>query len=185
MFGLTQLRSVSLTTTHRKPPFNTRDLFVEYLVVAGGGGGGGLAGGGGGAGGYRTASVFLVKGGLANTVTIGAGGSAGVGDSSPAQVGTAGVSSVFSSITASGGGGGSSYNSSPTTGGSGGGGGGDGAGIVAGAAGNTPSTSPSQGNNGGNGDFTVNNRISGGGGVATAVGVNGLSATPLNLHPFY
>ena len=74
---------------------------VEYLIVGGGGGGAsGFYGGGGGAGGYRTNTSFSVTAtGL--TVTVGAGGA------TPGTANTnasAGVASVFSSITSAGGG---------------------------------------------------------------------------------
>ena len=73
---------------------------VEYLLIAGGGAGshgaGGIAAGGGGAGGYKTDASFAVTGGVALTVTIGAGGTGGT---SGTPLGTNGVNSVFSSVT--------------------------------------------------------------------------------------
>lgn len=53
---------------------------VEYLVIAGGGGGGGASGGGGGAGGLLSGSLSI-NSATRYTVTIGAGGTRGVGRS--------------------------------------------------------------------------------------------------------
>jgi hypothetical protein len=150
-------------------------LSCDVLVVAGGGGGGGpisylTAAGGGGAGGYRSTTGLSVAA-SANTVTVGAGGAGAAGTAYPGATGTNGNNSVFSSITSTGGGGGAGYSTSPNTGGSGGGGGAYGG---SGAA-SSPVTSPVQGFAGGN-SFNSATTSSGGGG-ATAVGVNGSSAT--------
>ena len=105
---------------------------VEYLVVAGGGGGDYASapatyhgGAGGGAGGYRASGCFTpsptrgsavpVVGGAAYTITVGAGGAAGI----------KGVNSVFNyagcaTITSTGGGGANEPNPNKA-GGSGGG----------------------------------------------------------------
>ena len=153
-------------------------LSVDYLVVAGGGGGGNLTGGGGGGGGMRTASAFSTSSGVGLTVTVGAGGAAGVSYNN----GTIGADSVFSTITSTGGGGGKGYNNSggPTDGGTGGGGSGRITGV--GGTGNTPSTSPSQGASGGS-SFDVGNVYyagggGGGGGASGSVGSNGGSVSP-------
>jgi len=169
---------------------------VAYMVVAGGGTGGdggtGEGGGGGGAGGFRegttapivpyTASPLVAATGITVTatgypITIGAGGTPGVGGGSPAPapVGTNGNPSTFSCITSAGGGlgtGGGAHSGMGGTGGSGGGGNarcGPGTpGNRTGQAGNTPPVSPPQGNTGGNGCGTP--ARGGGGGGATAVG---------------
>ena len=169
---------------------------VAYMVVAGGGTGGdggtGEGGGGGGAGGFRegttapivpyTASPIVAATGITVTatgypITIGAGGTPGVGGGSPAPapVGTNGNPSTFSCITSAGGGlgtGGGAHSGMGGTGGSGGGGNarcGPGTpGNRTGQAGNTPPVSPPQGNTGGNGCGTP--ARGGGGGGATAVG---------------
>jgi hypothetical protein len=161
----------------------TADLAnVEYVVVAGGGGGGGDLGGGGGAGGYRSSVVgessgggtsaetrLSLSAGVAQTVTVGAGGVAGT----PSTRGGLGVNSVFGSITSTGGGGGGKYDagggllSNGTSGGSGGGGGlGDTGSTANGGAGTT-----NQGFAGGNGR-TFSPFNSGGGGGAGSTGGN-------------
>jgi hypothetical protein len=94
---------------------------IELLVVAGGGGGGGTqetpAGGGGGAGGLIYRPSLSVTPGTSYTVTVGAGGTGGIGRA----VGGSGGNSVFDTITAIGGGGGGFFSGLSTTGGSGGG----------------------------------------------------------------
>ena len=165
---------------------------VAYMVVAGGGTGGdggtGEGGGGGGAGGFRegttapivpyTASPLVAATGITVTatgypITIGAGGTPGVGGGSPAPapVGTNGNPSTFSCITSAGGGlgtGGGAHSGMGGTGGSGGGGNarcGPGTpGNRTGQAGNTPPVSPPQGNTGGNGCGTPARGGGGGGG---------------------
>ena len=113
MFGLSFLRSVRGTTTHRKSPYLI-PFKVEYLVIAGGGGATFNSAGGGGAGGLRstvTASggtpgtveaALILPMGNNYTVTVGAGGAGG-----PYSMGVGGNggASVFSSITTVGGGG--------------------------------------------------------------------------------
>jgi len=184
---------------------------IEYLVIAGGGGSaGGLpsyqAGGAGGAGGYRTNKTGQTSGGGASaeptliapkssnlTVTVGAGGTAGVtatGSSNDATNGQTGNNSVFSYITCLGGGGGSEYYSRANRGtnpanssmrnqaglvGSGGGGSwSEGAVGVDAGVGRT-----GQGFNGGIGQGSVggSNIAGGGGGGAGAVGGNGAVGT--------
>jgi hypothetical protein len=73
---------------------------VEYLVVAGGGGGAGASGGGGGAGGLLSGSL-RVESRTVYRITIGAGGTGGVGRSSFA---TSGSNSVGFGVTSIGGG---------------------------------------------------------------------------------
>lgn len=112
---------------------------VEYLVVGGGGGGGaGHAGGGGGAGAVITGSGVTVAAGEALAVSIGAGGSGGVQDSTPQLAATKGGATSLSpgplsgatlpTVTAAGGGSGASGDPvgvAATSGGSGGGGAGE------------------------------------------------------------
>jgi hypothetical protein len=99
---------------------------VEYLVVAGGGGGAGASGGGGGAGGLLSGSLTVASR-TVYTITIGAGGTRGVGRSIYA---TSGSNSVGFDVTAIGGGRGGADDScgslyvgcyTPGNGGSGGG----------------------------------------------------------------
>jgi hypothetical protein len=164
---------------------------AEYLVIAGGGGGGtGQApstignGGGGGAGGYRSSvtgessggggsaeSALTLNSGTAYTVTVGAGGTRGIADTS---IATSGNDSVFGSITSTGGGRGGSYNGSPATSGSGGSGGGGAYGSNSGGAGTS-----GQGYAGGTsyspGDYYVGGGGGGAGAVGTSPGANQLA----------
>jgi hypothetical protein len=141
--------------------------WVEYLVVAGGGGGGSNAGGGGGAGGLLTGIVTVVAG-TSYSVTVGAGG-AGV---TVNNVGNAGVSSVFGSISATGGGRGGGFGGVATSGGSGGGGGG-GNGEVFVAQGIT-----GQGNTGTIGQSSASPYVGGGGGGAGTVATAFVGTAP-------
>lgn len=117
-----------VTTTANSINVVTSSLFNADVTVVGGGGAGGAVdnqgtgvntmGGGGGAGAYRDFNNFTLGTGTNFTVTIGAGGTTGVGSNS-----------IFSTITAAGGGSGRNQfgattgngNSSSTAGGSGGG----------------------------------------------------------------
>ena len=132
--------------------------WVEYLVVAGGGGGGSNAGGGGGAGGLLT-GIVTVAAGTSYSVTVGGGG-AGV---TVNNVGNAGVSSVFGSISATGGGRGGGYGGVATSGGSGGGGGGGNSEVFV-AQGIT-----GQGNTGSAGQPSTSPYVGGGGGGAGTI----------------
>lgn len=154
---------------------------VNFLVIAGGGGGGGGGdggsdggGGGGGSGGYRT-SVGTSGGGavaesslslataVAYSITVGTGGSAGVGGS-PATSGGNGGNSVFSTITSSGGGGGGYNAVSGINGGSGGGAGGS----------NVSNGGTGTANQGRNGGTMTTNKVGGrGGGGASVAATNG------------
>jgi hypothetical protein len=151
----------------------TQSISADILVVAGGGGGGAYGGGGGGAGGYRLISSQSLTNATAYTCTVGAGGAAGVYNSSQA---VNGVNSSISgtgltTITASGGGYGGSYPTGTQAGGSGGSGGGSW--QTTGGAGNSGSYSPVEGFAGGNGAAGGGyNETSGGGGGAGAVGQN-------------
>ena len=145
---------------------------VEYMVVAGGGG---AASGGAGAGGYRTSASFAVTAGVSITVTVGAGGTGGGSNSGG---GTAGSTSTFSTINASGGGkGGTDTANNATTGGSGGGGGASN-GATTGASGNSGGYSPVEGfAGGGNASFQGSPYPAGGGGGSTAAGSNATGAS--------
>jgi hypothetical protein len=145
-------------------------LTCDVLVVAGGGGGGGTSGNGGGGGAaggvvyHASRSVSAMA-----TVTIGAGGT-GISNAS----GTAGVNSVFDTITANGGGFGAVTSTNGGTGGSGGGAGGNGS-PTGGVA--------NQGNSGGGTGYGFNGGAgsgngAGGGGGASAVGQFGGQVTP-------
>ena len=163
---------------------------VEYLVIAGGGSGGGQHGGGGGAGGYRTATGFIVSEG-ANTVTVGAGGAAVSGASSP-NTGANGSNSVFSTITSIGGGAGQGWSqgngATGNTGGSGGGASLNGAGGAgtsgqgnAGGSSTSSSTFPNGGGGGGGagsvGGTSINLSRAGNGGSGLASSISGTSVT--------
>ena len=157
-------------------PFNKEGIGIDFLVIAGGGGSGGESAGGsnggsgGGAGGYRTSagtsgggasaeSQFVASTGIAYTVTVGAGGTAGSAVSQ-SYAGN-GNNSVFASITSIGGGGGICDGPLGASGGSGSGGGGA-----------TPGTggagTANQGYAGGNGSTSA----TGGGGGAGSAGSN-------------
>jgi hypothetical protein len=152
-------------------------LTADVLVVAGGGGGGAYGGGGGGAGGFRAlTSQSLTT--TAYTCTIGAGGAAGVYNSSQAVngVNSSFSGSGFSTITADGGGYAGAYPTGTYAGGTGGSGGGSWA--TTGAAGNSGSYSPVEGYAGGNGAAGGSyNETSGGGGGAGGVGGNATSVS--------
>ncbi len=165
-------------------------LTADYLVVAGGGGAAGGSpgnngGGGGGAGGVRCTVGATGGGGslesplslsaTAYTVTVGAGGTAGIANSTKAGKGG---DSVFGSITSTGGGFGS-WTIDTTTernGGSGGGGNGqrDGNPVTGGSG------TANQGYKGGNGGPATGNYTGGGGGGANALGGNGSSTVAGN-----
>jgi hypothetical protein len=136
---------------------------VTYAVQGGGGGSGGGYpfgwAGGGGAGGIYRSGTMPVSSGSTYSVTIGGGGSAGsVSSPSSSTSATAGTSSVFHSITATGGGAG--QNATPARGGnnadySGGGAGGNsysGSGG-AGSAGNGSPQGSTDGGPGGSGTY--------------------------------
>ena len=147
---------------------------AEYLVIAGGGGGGANIGGGGGAGGYRTATGFSLNGGTAYTVTVGAGGSAGVTGGSAFQGGN-GSNSVFSTITSTGGGGGGYATAAGAINGTAGGsGGGAGSLIDTGVNDATGGAGTSgQGFRGGNVTNSARGAAGGGGSSATGGDVTG------------
>jgi hypothetical protein len=149
-------------------------LTVDYLVVAGGGGGGSRHAGGGGAGGYRTSIGGSALSLSANTfyqTLVGAGGIGASNNLSFTNNGTAGINSVFSTITATGGGKGGGNNDVATNGGAGGsGGGGQYGGSGGSGAGGT------EGNNGGSGSASASSYGGGGGGGAGGPGSNGSSS---------
>lgn len=141
---------------------------VDYLVVAGGAGGGANVGGGGGAGGLRTGTISTISRGTVYTITVGAGGVAGV-TSGTLQGGTGG-DSVFSTITSTGGGGGGYATSAGAINGTAGGSGGGGGSLIDTAASTASggAGTSGQGNRGGN--VTSSARGSGGGGGSSAAG---------------
>ena len=155
----------------------SRDVTVEYLLVAGGGDNGENGGGGGGAGGLLTGSTTLT-GGQTYNIVIGQRGTwaAGTYNSSFAQT-YSGTNSTFDGLTAvGGGGGGSRYGNAPYTsttpanGGSGGGHGGSDSTNFA-----TGQGTAGQGNNGGSQTGTTTNSMAGGGGGAGSAGANATS----------
>ena len=162
----------------------TRNLTVDYLVVAGGGGGG-RYGGGGGAGGYRTTVGTSGGGGASEsplsltantsyTVTVGSGGAGWVGDAQSGGNAGSGTNSVFGSITSTGGGGGGNYgNPSYSVGLAGGSSGGGGA--LNGSPNPIASGSPvaNQGYIGGTGGYQYTTNAAGGGGGAGGAGAAG------------
>jgi len=145
-----------------------QSLTCDVLQVAGGGAGGisSAAGGGGGAGGVSYLATQSVS--TAQTVTVGAGGTRGIGASGTytyATQPTNGSNSQFGSLTAAvGGGQGQGFAISGNTNGGSGGGGYGGSGVGG-------SGTSGQGNAGGNGSTGAPYR-GGGGGGAGAVGGN-------------
>ena len=163
---------------------------VDFLIVAGGGGLGradsGWYGGGGGGGGFRTSissdgngggqsadNALSLSTGVAYTVTVGAGGSGGVGGTTKGTTG--GDSSIsgsgISTITSKGGGGGGAYDATGAglDGGSGGGAGGNDQLNSGGAALTSPTTMGYAG-----GDHPAGSGTSGaGGGGAGSAGQDG------------
>ena len=152
----------------------SRNLTVDYLVVAGGGGSAAPSNNdtsaGGGAGGVRCTVGATGGGGslesplslIANTsytVTVGAGGTGGV---SGGDNGVSGSNSVFSTITSTGGGY-SAFRAAGVTGGSGSGANGQGVNTAG-------SGTANQGYAGGTGTFNGSTGTSGGGGGAGQVG---------------
>jgi hypothetical protein len=150
-------------------------MLVDYLVVGGGGGGGGFYAGGGGGGGVLRGSLNLL--GTGYSVTVGAGGAAGMNRA----YGTNGGSSSAFGLTALGGGAGGYYDASGKggsgngtagkSGASGGGGGGsdiaNGSNSFVGGSGGAAT----QGNSGGQGASDYN--AGGGGGGAGSAGSAG------------
>jgi hypothetical protein len=136
-------------------------LTADCLVIAGGASGGNGGGGAGGLLAYTSQSLTAIN----YTVTVGAGGAAGLVSGN----GVNGNNSQFGSLTAATGGGKGAYTGAAAVGGSGGGGASGGAGgTAAGAAGTS-----GQGSAGGTGASGGTNSGGGGGGGATAVGGNG------------
>ena len=180
----------------------TTALNIDFLVVAGGGGTGGYAwsgttyyNGGGGGGGFRS-STDGRGGGLASdatleaafatnyTVTVGAGGAAGSGQTSS---GSTGADSVFATITSKGGGGGGASSGNGLDGGSGGGAGShhsNGSSGTGGAALTSPVVHGFRGGNtvGGNSSpGTAGGGGAGGQGVDHTSGQNGTNGGPAKV----
>lgn len=153
-------------------------LTVDYLVVAGGGGGGkngtttGRAGGGG-AGGFKSASSVSVLSSQVLTLTIGAGGTAGLSNANSGSNSTITGTSGWTTVTSTGGGGGGVGTNSPDYRNGAAGGSGGGAANYNGA-GTAGAASPSgEGNAGGGALEAAPAYGAGGGGGAGAVGVTG------------
>jgi hypothetical protein len=142
---------------------------VEYLVVAGGGGGGANIGGGGGAGGLLAGTGLAVPGSTSITVTVGAGGAAGVTTGAGFQGGT-GSNSVFSTITSSGGGGGGYATSAGAINGTAGGSGGGAGSLIDTAVNDATGGTGIAGQGFRGGNVTNSARGAGGGGGASAAG---------------
>jgi hypothetical protein len=187
-----------------------KPLEVDYLVVGGGGGSGGrfpapspsVSGGGtggGGGGGMRSGTIELTTGSY--PITVGSGGSRGVGPSVTQIRGSSGSPSFAFSITSTGGGGGGGFYWTPNPGlgppstlcagrpgGSGGGGGSSFPGTVPayptgflGGSGNTPPTTPPQGNPGGGSPGLVGSGGGGAGGSGSAFGLAGIGRTDIRF----
>lgn len=128
---------------------------VEYLIVAGGASGGGHYGGGGGAGGVLSSTTTVSPGPY--SVSVGGGGPASTGYTTPNALGKNGGNSSFGAITATGGGGGAArgWPGAASPGGSGGGAtqlanpGTGGSGIPGQGFPGSPSGSPNEGSGGG------------------------------------
>lgn len=166
-------------------------LFCIVEVRGGGGGGGGAAGfhggaaGGGGQGGYARERFSAATIGSSQTVTIGAGGTAG--NTSPTNGGTGGTTSLGSLISATGGAGGIAGGSGSTLklGGAGGSGSGGDINLTGQAGFNSVSTAADANSSGGNGGGegggrggsasagTAGSNGGGGGGASGNVGVAG------------
>lgn len=160
---------------------------VDFLVVAGGGGGGGTTSdgpGGGGAGGLRTSygsssgggqsaeTISTIAMGTNYTVTVGSGGSGGVGRSPGAD----GGDSIFNNITSTGGGGGGTSEGTVAedTGRTGGSAGGSGTGLSATTRPSAAAVSnPIQGYAGGSSSTSSGRRGGGGGGAGEAGNTDG------------
>lgn len=144
----------------------TQNITADILVI---GGGGGSGAGGGGAGGVVYHSNQSLISGTSYSITVGAGGSAGVGVTSD---GGSGGNSQFASLTAAvGGGGGATFNSTATarTGLNGGSGGG-GSARDTNSQGNGGNGTSGQGNSGGfASDSVTPGAINGGGGGGAGV----------------
>ena len=160
-------------------PIPPSGVNIEYLVVAGGGG---AAKGGGGAGGYLSSSLSSITSGSTITVTVGAGGTGIVSDTSAGNTANQGgssslASSEFSTVAAIGGGGGAiAYYGVGGDGGSGGGG----AGLDATGDGDGGSGTAGQGFDGGTGKYTTSHGglyAMGGGGGASEVGSDAQNTT--------
>ncbi len=153
---------------------STSSTVANMLLVAGGGGGNygraaptGGGGGGGGGGVVSTTSTVTVG---SYTITVGAGGQAGIQSLQGALNGGDSAIGAIATATGGGNGGQTNFSATPSSGGSGGGGGG-GTPPQNGASGTA-----GQGNNGGNGSGT-GGVAGGGGGGAGAAGGNASGTT--------
>jgi hypothetical protein len=196
--------AVPTTTTWVAPAGVTT---VEYLVVGGGGGSGGgynNSGGGGGGGGMVLTGTLSVTPGTSYNVIVGDGGEGGISireqppliPAASETNGTAGINSVFGSITSLGGGGGYASRQAPggsglggikvsgsavaSTGGNGGGGGGSGGGGGGNASNGNNGSNNVGPDTGGNGGAGVANSISGSP-VTYGAGGDGANSGGLNV----
>lgn len=159
----------------------TRNVTVEYLLVAGGGDHGVNGGGGGGAGGLLTGSTSLIGGQTYNIVIGQAGNYANNNGANDATFAPSysGTDSTFNGLTAVGGGGGGTRRgeapytaTTPANGGSGGGHGGSDSNNFS-----TGTGVAGQGNNGGAQVGTTTNSMGGGGGGAGSAGGVGVAGS--------
>lgn len=144
---------------------------VQVLVVAGGGGGGGCGtnnqtGGGGGAGELYYNSSYSIAPGT-YTVTVGAGGTRGLGSGTSGGTPTNGSDSIFGTIDCNGGGRGGANGGGLDNGGSGGSGGGS---SRSGSGGASVKTAAGSGNSGGDSGGSLSGGTAGGGGGGGAGG---------------
>jgi hypothetical protein len=148
--------------------------FTAQAVAGGGGAGSNIPGGGGGGGGVLTISDIVVTPSASYTITVGAGGNAGVNGGNSSIIGN-GVNMV-----AIGGGRGSRVGLAASTGGSGGGGTWGGSSYNPGQAGTS-----GQGNSGGNGSYSssASTDMGGGGGGAGGSGSSSSGSTAGNGGP--
>lgn len=199
--GPTNIASSSMviytaSTTWSKPA-DLKYIIIE--TIAGGGGGGGASGaagraGGGGGGGYCKNLVGASLLASTETVTVGAGGTAGA--SSPTSGGTGATSSFGTFCTSLGGGGGGSAGSNAGSGGGGGsasggivnatgGAGGSGAiSDVGGSGGNSVYGGGGQGSSGNGGVGSQYGGGAGGGGNGNPGGVGGIGAVIITQYFF-
>jgi GEVED domain-containing protein/Ig-like domain-containing protein len=165
-----QSPSIFTTSGTWKCPAGVTSINIEAYGAGGGSGRGGSnnkeGGGGGGGGAYVSASSVAVTPGVTYTITIGAGGAAGISTSNGLAGGATTASFDAATITANGGGGGLNFANGATGGAGGAGGtrnGGSGAtGTTLGSGGGGGCGGPTS--NGTNG--TVATAGTGGGGVA-------------------
>ncbi|MHB8124653.1 MAG: glycine-rich domain-containing protein [Desulfitobacteriaceae bacterium] len=172
--------AITTVSEDRVHIFNSNGVFripfsgnTRLLTIAGGGGGGGTVAGGGGGGEFVEIASQALSRDTDYAVTIGLGGSGGIGWST-SQDGANGSNSSFGSlITARGGGGGASHQATGNNQGngkSGGSGGGAGAFTSPRTGGTATAVSPGLGNAGGDRSSISTMQSSSGGGGAVDIG---------------